>query len=46
MATSRIMEPMAVIQYSSNNRAILDSVNNTSVHLTSIYGKPKNNYKK
>lgn len=46
MAASQKMEPMAAIWYSSNNQAILDSVNNISAHLTSIYGKPKNNDKK
>jgi len=46
MSGSQKMEPMAAIWCSSNNRAILDSVKNTSVHFTSIYGKPKNNDKK
>jgi hypothetical protein len=45
---STIMKSMAAILYiySSNNQPILDSVYSTSVHLTSIYGKPKNNKKK
>jgi hypothetical protein len=45
-----MMESMAVIYYYpvTKNQPILDldSVYSTGVHLTSIYGKPKNNKEK